>query len=109
VGAGSLVTEQEVREALLAVHDPHIPVSIERMGMLRGIQISDTGVVDVELGIPCLACPGVSMLKQSVMDAVGCLDGVTAVNINEGWHHEWTTQAIDPEAQQLMRRFGIQL
>lgn len=104
-----MVTEQEVREALLAVHDPHIPVSIESMGMLRGIQISDTGVVDVELGIPCLACPGVSMLKQSVKDAVSGLDGVTSVNVSEGWHHDWNTQSIEPGARELMRRFGIQL
>ncbi|MBR0954918.1 metal-sulfur cluster assembly factor [Bradyrhizobium canariense] len=104
-----MVTEEEVREALLAVNDPHIPTSIESMGMLRGIEISETGVVDVELAIPCLACPGVSMLKQSINDAVGRLEGVRKVNILEGWHHEWTTEAIDPGARQLMRRFGIQV
>lgn len=104
-----MVTEQEVREALLAVNDPHIPVSIQSMGMLRGVQISETGVVDVELAIPCLACPGVSMLKQAIQDAVGGLDGVTKVIVHEGWHHDWTTQSIEPGAQQLMRRFGIQL
>jgi metal-sulfur cluster biosynthetic enzyme len=109
MGARPVVSEQEVREALLAVNDPHIPVSIESMGMLRGVQISETGVVDVELAIPCLACPGVSMLKQSIRDAVGGLDGVTNVNISEGWHHDWTTQSIEPGARQLMRRFGIQL
>jgi metal-sulfur cluster biosynthetic enzyme len=104
-----MVTEQEVREALLAVNDPHIPASIESMGMLHGIQISETGVVDVELAIPCLACPGVSMLKQSIKDAVGKLEGVRDVNVLEGWHHDWTTQSIEPGARQLMRRFGIQV
>jgi len=104
-----VVTEQAVREALLAVNDPHIPVSIESMGMLRAVTISETGVVDVELAIPCLACPGVSMLKQSVRDAVGGLDGVSKVNVLEGWHHDWTTQSIEPDARQLMRRFGIQV
>jgi metal-sulfur cluster biosynthetic enzyme len=104
-----VVSEQDVREALLAVNDPHIPVSIESMGMLRGVQISETGVVDVELAIPCLACPGVSMLKQSIKDAVGSLEGVSDVNVLEGWHHDWTTQSIEPGARQLMRRFGIQV
>jgi metal-sulfur cluster biosynthetic enzyme len=104
-----VVSKQAVREALLAVNDPHIPVSIESMGMLRGVQISETGVVDVELAIPCLACPGVSMLKQSIKDAVGSLEGVTDVNVLEGWHHDWTTQSIEADARQLMRRFGIQV
>jgi len=103
------VTVQEVREALLAVNDPHIPVSIESMGMIREIRISGNGVVDVELAIPCLACPGVAMLKQAIRDAVGGLEGVSGVNVLEGWHHDWTTQAIDPLARQQMRRFGIQV
>ncbi|WP_256378852.1 iron-sulfur cluster assembly protein [Bradyrhizobium sp. Ai1a-2] len=103
------MTGEEVRAALLSVNDPHIPIAIERMGMVRDIQVSDMGVVDVELAIPCLACPGVSMLKQSIKEAVGRLEGVREVKINEGWHHEWTTQSIDPLAREHMRRFGIQL
>ncbi|MDE5447067.1 DUF59 domain-containing protein [Bradyrhizobium sp. CSA207] len=104
-----MVSEQDVREALRSVNDPHIPVSIESMGMLRGVKVSETGVVDVELAIPCLACPGVSMLTQSVKAAVGSLEGVSDVNVVEGWHHDWTTQSIEPDARQLMRRFGIQV
>lgn len=103
------MTVHEVRDALLTVNDPHIPVSIESMGMVREVRISESGVVDVELAIPCLACPGVSMLKQAVKDAVGGLEGVSAVNVLEGWHHDWTTQAIDPAARDQMRRFGIQV
>ena len=103
------MSEQEVRTALLAVNDPHIPVSIESMGMLRGVRISDAGLVDVELAIPCIACPGVGMLKQSIKDIVGGLEGVSGVNVHEGWHHDWTTQAIEPDARHLMRRFGIQV
>jgi ATP-binding protein involved in chromosome partitioning len=104
-----VVTAQEVRDALLTVNDPHIPVSIESMGMVRDVRISESGVVEVELAIPCLACPGVSMLKQAVKDAIGRLEGVSGVNVLEGWHHDWTTQAIDPVARQHMRRFGIQV
>lgn len=104
-----MVTEQEIREALSSVNDPHIPVSIERMGMLRGIEISADGLVSIELGIPCLACPGVSMLKQSIVDALTNLRGVTGVRVDEGWHHDWSTQSIEPLARQQMRRFGIQV
>lgn len=103
------MTAEEVRVALLAVNDPHIPVSLEKMGMVRDVKISESGVVDVELAIPCLACPGVSMLKQAVKDAIGGLEGVSGVNVLEGWHHDWTTQAIDPLARQQMRQFGIQV
>lgn len=104
-----MVTEQVIRAALEGVNDPHIPVSIERMGMLHDIRISDDGHVEIELGIPCLACPGVSMLKQAVVDAVMPLAGVSGVTVLEGWHHDWNTDAIDPQARQYMRRFGLQV
>lgn len=93
--------------ALSAVHDPHVPVSIERMGMLRGIDIDADGRVTVELGIPCLACPGVSMLKQAIVEAVGSIPGVIGVTVDEGWHHAWHTGMIAPEARVFMQRYGI--
>lgn len=104
-----MVTETEIRKALSTVNDPHIPVSIERMGMLHEIKSSDQGHVQIELGIPCLACPGASMLKQSVVDAVSKMEGVTSVTVIESWHHDWDAGAIDPEAKQYMRRFGLQV
>ncbi|WP_426440608.1 metal-sulfur cluster assembly factor [Bradyrhizobium genosp. P] len=104
-----MVTETAIRQALSSVNDPHIPVSIERMGMLHEVRVSDDGHVEIELGIPCLACPGVSMLKQSVIDAVSRVDGVTQTTVVESWHHDWDTDAIDPQAKQYMRRFGLQV
>lgn len=102
-----MVTRRDVEIALERVHDPHVPVPIAQMGMLRGIEIADDGAVKVELGIPCLGCPGVSMLRQSIEDAVLDLAGVTSVTIDEGWHHEWDTHRIAPEARAFMQQYGI--
>ena len=101
------VREELVREALGRVHDPHIPIGIDRLGMVRGVDVAPDGSVVVQLGIPCLGCPGVSMLKQAVCDAVVAVPGVTAVSIEEGWEHEWTTEMVDAEARVHMRRYGI--
>jgi ATP-binding protein involved in chromosome partitioning len=104
-----MVTETAIRDALTAVNDPHIPIGIARMGMLQDIKISSDGHVTIELVIPCLACPGVSMLKQAVVDAVARIEGVKDVSVIEGWHHDWDTDAIDAEARRYMRRFGLQV
>jgi ATP-binding protein involved in chromosome partitioning len=103
------VLRGEVRRALEDVKDPHIPVSLERMGMLRDVSVDTDGHVSVELAIPCLACPGVSLLKDDIVRAVGGVRGTTGVTIDEGWHHEWHVNMIDAPAQQLMRSYGIQL
>jgi ATP-binding protein involved in chromosome partitioning len=104
-----MVDEALVREALSHVNDPHVPVSLEKMGMLRGIQIGSGGQVEVELGIPCLSCPGVSMLKEKITQAVMAVPGATSVTVREGWHHSWTADMIDNETQQYMRKYGVQV
>lgn len=102
-----MVTEAAVRQALRAVNDPHVPVSLERMAMLRGIEVSSAGDVTVELGIPCLACPGVSMLKEQIAKAVMAIPGARSIHVREGWHHRWTADMVDEPTRIYMRKYGV--
>lgn len=101
------LTEETVRQALLAVNDPHVPVSLEKMAMLRNIAISEAGEVTVELGIPCLACPGVSMLKEQITSVVMAIPGARSVEVREGWHHRWTADMVDGPTRIYMRKYGV--
>ena len=103
------VTESKVRAALERVNDPHIPVSLRSMGMLREIEIEAGGVVRVQLCVPCLGCPGISMLHDRIREAVLALDGVTNVLIDEGFHLRWSRDMVEPATRQLMRDNGIQI
>lgn len=109
MGEPVVVTEAAVRQALSTVTDPHVPVSLERMAMLRGIAISAAGAVTVELGIPCLSCPGVSMLKEQITRAVEAIPGASSVTVREGWHHRWTADMVDDQTRNYMRRYGVQI
>ena len=66
----TLPSREDVEKALEAVHDPHVPVSLRRMGMLREIEIGEDGTVTVQVCIPCMGCPGVGMLRENVREAV---------------------------------------
>lgn len=105
----TLPTVKEVEGALEAVHDPHVPVSLRRMGMLREIEIGDDGTVRVQVCIPCMACPGTAMLGERIRAAVMALDGVRDVTVEEGWHLPWSRDMIEPEVRELMRANGIQV
>ena len=105
----TLPSKADVMQALESVHDPHVPVSLRRMGMLREIDISQDGVVNVQVCIPCMGCPGVGMLRENVREAVLALPGVTGVNIEEGWHLPWSREMIEPDVQDMMRVNGIQV
>ena len=102
-------SKEDIMQALEAVHDPHVPVSLRRMGMLREINITQDGIVNVQICIPCMGCPGVGMLRESIRDAVITLPGVTDVIVEEGWHLQWSRDMIEPEVQDMMRVNGIQV
>ena len=102
-------SRDDVAAALEAVNDPHVPVSLRRMGMLRDIDVAGDGTVRVAVCIPCMGCPGAGMLRESIRDAVMTLDGVTGVVVDEGWHLPWSREMIEPEVQEMMRANGIQV
>lgn len=107
--AKTLPSREQVTEALEAVHDPHVPVSLRRMGMLREIEVSENGLVSVQVCIPCMACPGAGMLREAIRTSVMALEGVTDVVVEEGWHLPWTRDMIEPEVRDMMRANGIQV
>ena len=102
-------SKDDIMQALEAVHAPHVPVSLRRMGMLREINITQDGIVNVQICIPCMGCPGVGMLRENIREAVITLSGVTDVIVEEGWHLQWSRDMIEPEVQDMMRVNGIQV
>jgi ATP-binding protein involved in chromosome partitioning len=75
-----LPTEEQVREALRAVHDPEIGKPIEDLGMLDRIQI-DEGVVQVHVLLTIPGCPLRDRINTDVTAAVGALEGVRRVEV----------------------------
>ena len=42
-------SKDDIMQALEVVHDPHVPVSLRRKGMLREINITQDGIVNVQI------------------------------------------------------------
>jgi ATP-binding protein involved in chromosome partitioning len=71
----------EVLKALEVVIDPELRRSIVELEMVRSIDISENGVVDVTVSLTTAGCPIRGHFQTSVAQAVGALDGVTHVNV----------------------------
>lgn len=103
----------DLREAVLAalegVNDPHVPVSLRSMGMLREVAVDERGVARVQVCIPCMACPGMALLRDAIQGAVRAVPGVNVVVVEEGWHLPWSPEMVTDEVRALMRANGIQL
>ena len=80
-GNPSLVTEEQITEALRPVKDPELHRSIVDLGMLRGVDIRDNGVVGILIALTVPGCPLKNEIEQRVSDAATQLDGVTSIDL----------------------------
>jgi ATP-binding protein involved in chromosome partitioning len=78
---GGVITRDEALEALKVVIDPELRRSIVELDMVRSIDISDNGVVDVTVSLTTAGCPIRGHFQTSVAEAVSSLQGVTHVNV----------------------------
>jgi ATP-binding protein involved in chromosome partitioning len=75
------MNREEVLKALEVVIDPELRRSIVELEMVRSIEISNNGVVDVTVSLTTAGCPIKGHFQTSVAQAVSALDGVTHVNV----------------------------
>ena len=76
-----MVSEQDVRAALVGVIDPEIRRSVVELDMVRAVAI-DGGAVGVTIALTVAGCPMKAKLEQQVRTAVGGVDGVEAVSVS---------------------------
>ena len=75
------MNQDEVLKALEVVIDPELRRSIVELEMVRSIDISENGVVDVTVSLTTAGCPIRDHFQTSVAEAVSALEGVTHVNV----------------------------
>jgi ATP-binding protein involved in chromosome partitioning len=76
------VTEiDDIRAALTSVIDPELRRSIVELDMVRSIDVSPNGVVDVTVSLTTPGCPIRGHFQTAVTDAVARLEGVSHVNV----------------------------
>jgi ATP-binding protein involved in chromosome partitioning len=74
-------SHDEIRDALQSVIDPELHRSIVELDMVRSIDVSANGVVDVTVSLTTPGCPIKGHFQTAVAQAVSALDGVTHVNV----------------------------
>jgi ATP-binding protein involved in chromosome partitioning len=77
-----LVTDRDqIIRALEGVIDPELRRSIVELDMVRSIEISANGVIDVTVSLTTPGCPIKGHFQTAVADAVGALRDVRHVNV----------------------------
>jgi ATP-binding protein involved in chromosome partitioning len=77
----AMPSRDEILEALTVVIDPELRRNIVELEMVRSIELSPDGVVDVTVSLTTPGCPIRNHFQVAVHDAVAKLAGVSRVNV----------------------------
>jgi len=104
----SNVTAEQVKTSLKQCMDPEVPISIVDLGLIYGIDISDTDDVDIKMTMTTQGCPLHETLVQDVTRYVKKVPGVNNVNINIVWDPPWSMDKMTDEGKSMMKNMGGQ-
>ena len=89
-----------VIDAIREIYDPEIPVNIYELGLIYGLDVSETdGSVAVEMTLTAPSCPVAGALPQQVADAIAAVPGVGEVQVALVWDPPWTMDKLSEDAR----------
>lgn len=106
-GDEGIPSSDTILEAMKIVKDPEIPVNIVDLGLVYKCDVSQDGIVDIEMTLTSVGCPVQDMIRADVELAVMRLEGVKAVNVDFVWTPPWTTNKMSEDGKRQMRMFGF--
>ena len=97
----------EVLEALKVVRDPEIPVNVVDLGLIYNVEVSDDGVVDIDMTLTSMGCPVQDMIQADTELAAMKVEGVRRVNVEFVWSPPWGLEKMTDDGKKQMRMFGF--
>ena len=96
-----------MRALVADVPDPEIPVlTIDDLGILRGVHVSDDGRIEVDITPTYSGCPAMDAIRadveQRLADA-GVEDAVVRLVLTPAWTTDWMTE----EGKRKLSAYGI--
>lgn len=91
--------EERVVQMLRTVFDPEIPVDIYSLGLIYGIDVTDSGEVNIDMTLTAPNCPAADFIVEDARMKVESIDGVLSANINIVFEPEWTRDMMSDEAK----------
>lgn len=93
--------EAGVRQALRAVKDPEVGLSIIDLGLVYDVEITD-GKVDVKMTLTSPGCPVGPQIMAEADETIRAIEGVKDVRIELVWEPFWTPERIDPKVRSYL-------
>jgi metal-sulfur cluster biosynthetic enzyme len=99
------VTAEQVRNSLKQCMDPEVPLSIVEMGLIYGIDVSESNDVNIKMTMTTQGCPLHQTLVQDVTRYAKKVPGVNNVTVDIVWDPPWTIDKMSDEAKAKLKGF----
>ena len=94
-----MVDHDDVLEALSNVIDPELGLDFVELGLIYGVEIQETGRVDVTFTLTTPACPIGPQVSEQMEEFVGELPGVTEVIPTMVFTPPWSPEKMSEDAK----------
>ena len=91
--------EERIVDVIRTCYDPEIPVNIHELGLIYGIDVSETNAVKIRMTLTSPACPVAGALPEEVRQKVGAVPGVTDAKVELVWDPPWDMSRMSEAAQ----------
>jgi len=93
------ILELKVIDALQTCYDPEIPVNIYELGLVYGIEISDSGDVRIQMTLTAPSCPVAASLPLQIESKVSASEGVKSAQVELVWDPPWNPGRMSESAK----------
>ena len=89
----------KVIDALQTCYDPEIPVDIYELGLVYGIEISDSAAVRIQMTLTAPACPVAGSLPVEIESKLSAIEGVKSAQVEIVWDPPWNPGRMSESAK----------
>lgn len=101
------LTSEEIKDWLEEVKDPEIPVlSLNDLGVITGIDISENGKVTVNMTPTFTGCPAMDVMKSDVEEVLRKKE-IGDFEVRLTFETQWNSNMISERGRAALKKFGL--
>jgi FeS assembly SUF system protein len=97
--------QEKIVAALKTCFDPEIPVNIHELGLIYGVDVQESGDVNIRMTLTSPACPVAGSLPPEVQAKVAGIPGVKSAKVELVWDPPWTPERMSEAAKLQLGMF----
>jgi len=102
----STINPEQIKNSLKQCMDPEVPINIVDMGLIYGIDVSDSNDVNIKMTMTTQGCPLHETLVSDVTRYAKKVPGVNNVNVDIVWDPPWSMDKMSDEAKATLKKMG---